>query len=187
MPRAASPAMQGRLPRRPPGRPPVRPRPRVRRRPWSGGVGAWRRPWPSSPARAGADRRTLYLWPSHLPSGASMTDRPEAAGRADARFAERMGGEPATTRADASDGADVLGLLALAARGDVELDPLALFEGAVARALDVGEMHEDVFAVLTGDEAVALLRVEELHGTGRQFPVSLLFTEPGWLAHLLTH
>src|SRR4029078_6193318 len=51
--------------------------------------------------------------------------------------------------------------------GDLELDGLALLEVAVARALDRAEMHEDVWAVRLGDEAVALLRAEPLHGAGR--------------------
>ena len=42
---------------------------------------------------------------------------------------------------------------------------LALVEGLVAVALDVGEVDEHVVALLAGDEAEALLGVEELHGT----------------------
>jgi hypothetical protein len=64
-----------------------------------------------------------------------------------------------------SDHADVLRFLTLAAGADVELDGLALVEGLVARGLDVGEVDEHVVAVFTGDEAVALLSVEELDGT----------------------
>src|SRR4051812_48011547 len=62
-----------------------------------------------------------------------------------------------------SDDADVLRLFALAAGADVELDGLAFLEGAVAGALDRREVHEHVGPVLTGDEAVALLRVEPFH------------------------
>src|SRR5664279_6251435 len=44
---------------------------------------------------------------------------------------------------------------------DLEIDPLALFERLVARSADRGIVHEDVArAVIRGDEAVALLRVE---------------------------
>ena len=43
-----------------------------------------------------------------------------------------------------SDHADVLGFFALPARGRVELHLLALLEGAEARPLDGGVMHEDV-------------------------------------------
>src|SRR5436190_993057 len=64
-----------------------------------------------------------------------------------------------------SDGPDVLRFLALATGGDVELDLLALLQRAVAAALDVGVMDENVVALLAGDEAEALLGVEELHGT----------------------
>src|SRR4029453_8736010 len=63
----------------------------------------------------------------------------------------------------ASDDADVRGFFALAARAHVELDALTLFQGAVARALDGREVDEHVGPVLTGDEAVALLRVEPFH------------------------
>jgi hypothetical protein len=64
-----------------------------------------------------------------------------------------------------SDDADVLGFLALSARGNVELDGLALVERAVAAALDVGVVHEDIIAIGAGDEAETLLGVEELDGT----------------------
>ena len=58
----------------------------------------------------------------------------------------------------ASDDADVLGFLALSTGADVELDRLALFERAVAVALDRREVDEDVVGAFTGDEPVALLR-----------------------------
>ncbi len=64
-----------------------------------------------------------------------------------------------------SDGANVQGFGALASGADLELDRLALFEGLVALARDVGEVDEDVFLSLTRDEAVALLVVEELDGS----------------------
>src|SRR5687768_14087866 len=63
-----------------------------------------------------------------------------------------------------SDDADVLGFLALAPGSDVELDLLAFVERLVATALDVGEVDEHIIALLAGDEAEALLSVEELHG-----------------------
>src|ERR671917_2158085 len=66
-----------------------------------------------------------------------------------------------------SERADVLRLRALRALRHVELDALVLLERAVARRLDGGEVGEDVSrAVLGGDEAVALLSVEPLHGSG---------------------
>ena len=67
--------------------------------------------------------------------------------------------------------ADVLGLVALAAGADVELDLLTLFEGAVTRPLDRGEVDEHVVATLAGDEAEALLRIEEFHSACSQLLV----------------
>jgi hypothetical protein len=64
-----------------------------------------------------------------------------------------------------SEDADVLSFLAFAAGANVELDAIALVERLVAIALDVGVVDEDVVALLARDEAEALLRVEELHGT----------------------
>jgi hypothetical protein len=59
-----------------------------------------------------------------------------------------------------SDGSDRLGLRSPIALRDVELDPLALFEGAVAIRLDGGEVDEYVPTTVDRDEAVALVRVE---------------------------
>ncbi len=56
-----------------------------------------------------------------------------------------------------SDHPHVLGFLTLAAGSDVELDALALVEGLVAVTLEVGEVDEHVVALLTGNEAEALL------------------------------
>jgi len=58
---------------------------------------------------------------------------------------------------------DVLGFIALATRADVELDGLTLFERAVAAALNVGVMDEHIVTALSGDESVALFRIEEFH------------------------
>ena len=58
---------------------------------------------------------------------------------------------------DESDGSDVLGFLALSAGADVELHLLALFQRAVAAALDVRIVDEDIVTLLTGYEAEALL------------------------------
>src|SRR5206468_5917626 len=63
---------------------------------------------------------------------------------------------------------DVLCFLPLAAGGDVELDVLALAQRLVAGALDVGVVHENVVASIARDEAVTLLRVEELDRTCRR-------------------
>src|SRR5664279_1580613 len=51
---------------------------------------------------------------------------------------------------------------------DLKIDPLALLERLVARTADRGVVDEDVArAVIRGDEAVALLRVEPLHSSLR--------------------
>jgi hypothetical protein len=63
---------------------------------------------------------------------------------------------------------DVLGFRPLAALSDVELDALTLAQGLVTVAQDVGEMDEHIVAVLTGDEAKALLSVEEFDGACRR-------------------
>src|SRR5215207_8585938 len=67
-----------------------------------------------------------------------------------------------------SDGADVLGLVALASGTDVELDLLTLLEGAVSRPLDRGEVDEHVVPALARDEAETLFGVEELHSACSQ-------------------
>jgi MerR family transcriptional regulator, copper efflux regulator len=65
-----------------------------------------------------------------------------------------------------SDGADVLGLFALAAGSDVELDDLTLAERLVARALNLGVVDEYVVTLLTRDKAETLVDIEELNCTG---------------------
>src|ERR1700751_2198708 len=69
-------------------------------------------------------------------------------------------GPPANLR----DYDDLVGLRAPVALRDLELDPLPLFEGAVAIRLDSREVDEDVLATVDGDEAVSLVRVEPLDG-----------------------
>ena len=71
------------------------------------------------------------------------------------------------------DDSNVLRFLALPAGSDVELDALTLVEALVALTDDVGEVDEHIVALLTRDEAEALLCVEELHGTCSQ---ELLFS-----------
>src|SRR5262249_24583599 len=66
-----------------------------------------------------------------------------------------------------SDNPDVLRFLALPTGCNVELDPLALVEGAIPVTLDRGIVHEDVVPPLDGDEAVAFLAVEPLDRSGR--------------------
>src|SRR6516164_7886284 len=67
-------------------------------------------------------------------------------------------------RANLRDYDDLVGLRAPVALRDLELDPLSLFEGAVAIRLDSREVDEDVLATVDGDEAVSLVRVEPLDG-----------------------
>ena len=71
-----------------------------------------------------------------------------------------------------SDHTNVLSFLTLAAGGDVELDALALVERLEAAALDVGEVDEYVVALLSRNEAEALVSVEELHGACSQRTLS---------------
>jgi len=57
----------------------------------------------------------------------------------------------------------VLGLRALLALRDVELDPLVLLQAAVAAGLDCGEVDKDVLAsVIDTDKSETLVRVESL-------------------------
>src|SRR2546423_5026129 len=66
-----------------------------------------------------------------------------------------------------SDGAHARRLETLGALVHIELDLLALLEGAITVHLDGAEVHEYVGAFGLRDEAVALLGVEPLHCTGR--------------------
>src|SRR5579862_6335312 len=72
----------------------------------------------------------------------------------------RIRGPPANLRDDD----DLVGLRAPVALRDLELDPLTLFEGAVAIRLDSREVDENVLATVDGDKAVSLVRVEPLDG-----------------------
>jgi hypothetical protein len=66
--------------------------------------------------------------------------------------------------------------LAFTAGSDVELDALSFVEGAVAAALDVRVVDEHIVALLTSDEAEALLGIEEFYGAYSQL---ILFSERG--------
>src|SRR4051812_25378954 len=57
-------------------------------------------------------------------------------------------------RATCSDQADLVGLRALVALGDVELDARVLLEGLEARHVDRAVVDEHVRATIDGDEAV---------------------------------
>src|SRR5260370_32042914 len=59
---------------------------------------------------------------------------------------------------------DRLRLRSTLALGDIEFDPLALLQAAVAIHQDGAVVHEHVPATVDRDEAVALVRVEPLDG-----------------------
>ena len=58
---------------------------------------------------------------------------------------------------------NVFSLPALGPLGDVEFHSLALLQALETARLDSREMHENVFAILAADEAVALGVVEPLY------------------------
>ena len=60
-------------------------------------------------------------------------------------------------------GPNVLSLPALGALGDFELHALAFLQAAEASRLDGGEMHENIFAALPADKAIAFRVVKPLH------------------------
>src|SRR6476620_6096778 len=83
-------------------------------------------------------------------------------------------------RFDCSDGANTRGLRPLGALADLELNFLVLLQGAEAAALNFRVVDEHVRrAVLRGDEAEALLRVEPLHSSLWHFLLFLLFISSG--------
>lgn len=57
----------------------------------------------------------------------------------------------------------VFGLPTLGALGDVELHRLAFLQALETARLDSGEMHENVFAILAADKAVAFGVIEPLY------------------------
>jgi hypothetical protein len=59
---------------------------------------------------------------------------------------------------------DVVGLRAFVALNDVEEHFVALFQVSIAVFLDRTEVHEDIGAVFTADEPIALKVVEPLYG-----------------------
>src|SRR6266403_3170925 len=61
------------------------------------------------------------------------------------------------------DSSNVLRLPALGALGHVELHGLAFLQALESARLNSGEMHENVLAILTADEAVAFGVVKPLH------------------------
>src|SRR3546814_13606907 len=61
---------------------------------------------------------------------------------------------------------DVFSLQAFLSLRDFKFDFLSFGQRLVAVALDLAEMHEDVFLALALDEAKALGAIEPLHGAG---------------------
>ena len=72
-----------------------------------------------------------------------------------------------------SDHTNVLCFFTLATGCHVEFDALTDVERLVSIALDVGKVNEHVVTGCAGDEAEALLGIEELHSTCSQFIFSL--------------
>src|SRR5436190_20591375 len=65
--------------------------------------------------------------------------------------------------AEASDGTNVGGLLALRPFDDVELHGLAFGQCSIAVSSDRAVVDEDIIAIRAGDEAIPLLVAEPLH------------------------
>jgi hypothetical protein len=63
----------------------------------------------------------------------------------------------------ALDGLDVLSLPSLGSLHYVELDGLAFLEGTKTLRLDGGVMHENILAVLAGDESETFCVIEPFH------------------------
>src|SRR6266545_2144422 len=126
---------------------------------------------PEGRARPGGEaRRAAAATARHLHPG-----RCDQGVRRDRGRADRRRPRPATAsvrlRVLLRDLAHVGGLQALGAFQDLELDHLALVQGPEPVHLDRGEMYEYVLTVRTGDEAVALVRVEPLYDAGGHLPV----------------
>src|ERR1700759_4351596 len=68
------------------------------------------------------------------------------------------------SRTDLGDHDHLVGLRAPVALRDLELDPLSLFQAAVAIRLNRREVDEHVLATVYSNEAVSLVRVEPLDG-----------------------
>src|SRR5664279_5236813 len=132
--------------------------------------------------RVTAEGRHGHSLPPAATTGAVSPERP---------FCTKPGPPPGTVANPGSVVVDVVsgcadpgGLRTLRRLLDLEIDPLALLERLVARPADSGVVDEDVArAVIRGDEAVALLRVEPLHSSLRHAcsPRALSADEPaGW-------
>jgi hypothetical protein len=74
-----------------------------------------------------------------------------------------------------SQGNDVVGLVALGTLLDLELDPLAFHERAVAFSLDGGLVDKDICASIAREKAIALASIKPLDSAGNAFTHSILF------------
>src|ERR1017187_1049628 len=150
----------------------------------------------SGPSRPGKTRRGRHPGKLALTHDSSPAD-PKRRGATDAgkpvgpgpavgpgrtaepgRSAARADPEP---RANLSDHVNLIGLCAPIALGDLELDPLSLFQSAISIRLDRGEVDEHVLATVDGDEAVSLVRVEPFDGAlshSKQLPNCPLASSP---------
>ena len=117
---------------------------------------------PTTSHRARSRRRQVGWPPPERRAGLEEVARPRRRTPPQPKLRGRSRGACA-----GSEPADVLGLQALRALCDLELDLLALFERTVAVARDGAEVCEDVGrAVVRSDEAEALFGVEPLDGSG---------------------
>src|SRR5262249_14389618 len=100
----------------------------------------------------------------HRPKQQSLSaDSTEATGYSPSKL---KGGLPAAFCSECLSGLQSLHVLRLPALGafhDVELYLLTFLQAAESARLDGGEMHEDIFAILTADESIALGIVKPLH------------------------
>ena len=102
-------------------------------------------------------------------------------GKSRSRLAQRRAGRknkggfapPLFEIVDELQRANVLCLPALLTFGYGELNCLAFFEAAISVALDGGEVHEDIFTILTGDKAEAFSGIEPLHSS--LFHIAFIF------------
>src|SRR5689334_633558 len=143
-----------------------------------------------STSSAGAATGPTRAWaasscPSTRPRGPTRTSPTAAWSRSRGRWPEALvcGTERGRPLAEPPrsvvrvvlDRVNLFGLRALGAAPRGVLDPLVLLEGAEAVHLDGGVVDEDVGrAVVRGNEAVALVRVEPLHGALRHVLLLLM-------------
>src|SRR3974390_2513327 len=99
-----------------------------------------------------------------VPPGQHRSARPPGGAARQENLADLWSRAKPGPRANLRDHDHLVGLRAPVALRDFELDPLSLFEGAVAIRLDSREVDENVLATVDGDKAVSLVWVEPLDG-----------------------